>query len=140
MAKKGRKGARRRRAVAELAVAEDPLPRAAAPGSSFLCCRAGGRDRELLGAAAREAAASSMRRPACSRSRGGPRGSSRTAAFLRAGGEEREVGIFASCLARYPKWVSRLGSLLENDFGWQIHCTGPKMGLGRGMRLLLETV
>ena len=62
-------------------------------------------------------------RPACSRRRAGPRGSSRTAAFLRAGGEEREVGIFASCLARYPKWVSRLGSLLENDFGWQIHCT-----------------
>jgi hypothetical protein len=36
--------------------------------------------------------------------------------------EEREGRIFASCLARYPKWVSRLDSRLEKDFGWQRHC------------------
>jgi len=90
VAKKGRKGARRRRAVAELAVAEDPLPRAAAPGSSFLCCRAGGRDRELLGAAARVAAASSMRRPARSWSRGGVAAARPAASFPSAMALRRE--------------------------------------------------
>ena len=51
----------------------------------------------------------------------------------------RERCIFGSPVEKDPKWVTRLGTLLETDFLPKFTVQDPNMSLGTLIGLLLET-
>ena len=55
-------------------------------------------------------------------------------------GSMRERCIFGSPVEKDPKWVTRLGTLLETDFLPKFTVQDPNMSLGTLIGLLLETV